>query len=296
MRVEADSAFSRAIAADPLLGLRHDRTSLQERYDELAERFHALMKPGPAASNLGNARYHKQRYLHVALRDWHGRVLDVGNDKPFFTWLFLQANPDVELETISLGSPPTMHPLHHCDIEFDPLPFADASFDGAILSEVIEHLWRDPATIIWQINRVLRPGGQLLLTTPNPCERHAIVCALWQSPPNGRGQIFKALENGHLHLWTGGQLRELVEVHGMKVDLLTTRDLWGYTAADPVIDQLVASVSPAPDMMGECIELVASKASHASGVTYPKAMFPEGGPVAFVGALAAFARRSLAGG
>ncbi|MHC4606910.1 MAG: class I SAM-dependent methyltransferase, partial [Planctomycetota bacterium] len=46
------------------------------------------------------------------------------------------------------------------------LPFPDGSFDGVIFSEVIEHLPRDPR-ILGEIRRVLRPGGTLVIGTPD---------------------------------------------------------------------------------------------------------------------------------
>jgi SAM-dependent methyltransferase len=49
------------------------------------------------------------------------------------------------------------------------LPFADASFDVVVFSEVIEHLLR-PELAVWEISRVLRPGGVLVTTTNNASE------------------------------------------------------------------------------------------------------------------------------
>lgn len=46
------------------------------------------------------------------------------------------------------------------------LPHEDGSFDLVWCSEVIEHL-RDPARTLAELRRVTRPGGDILLTTPN---------------------------------------------------------------------------------------------------------------------------------
>jgi len=46
------------------------------------------------------------------------------------------------------------------------LPLADESFDCVLMSEVIEHL-EAPQISVREAVRVLRPGGRLLITTPN---------------------------------------------------------------------------------------------------------------------------------
>ncbi len=47
-----------------------------------------------------------------------------------------------------------------------PLPFADASLAGAAIVEVIEHVF-EAESLAAELARVIRPGGWLVLTTPN---------------------------------------------------------------------------------------------------------------------------------
>lgn len=49
------------------------------------------------------------------------------------------------------------------------LPFRDQMFDVVVMSEVIEHLLR-PELAVWEIARVLKPGGVLVMTTNNASE------------------------------------------------------------------------------------------------------------------------------
>jgi SAM-dependent methyltransferase len=58
-------------------------------------------------------------------------------------------------------------PLLECDIERQELPLADASFDCVLFNDVLEHLMDDPVPTLKKMLRVLKPGGTLLLTTPN---------------------------------------------------------------------------------------------------------------------------------
>lgn len=54
-----------------------------------------------------------------------------------------------------------------CDIEHESLPFPDNSFDVAVFNELFEHLRIDPIFTMREVKRVLKPGGILLLSSPN---------------------------------------------------------------------------------------------------------------------------------
>jgi SAM-dependent methyltransferase len=49
------------------------------------------------------------------------------------------------------------------------LPLSDASVDVVVFTEVIEHLLQ-PELAVWEIARVLKPGGVLVMTTNNASE------------------------------------------------------------------------------------------------------------------------------
>ncbi|HEX4134468.1 MAG TPA: glycosyltransferase [Bryobacteraceae bacterium] len=61
------------------------------------------------------------------------------------------------------------------DAERDVYPYADASFDTVLCCELIEHLFSDPMHMMSEINRILKPGGHVLITTPNLGSLRAIA-------------------------------------------------------------------------------------------------------------------------
>ena len=57
-------------------------------------------------------------------------------------------------------------PIEKVDLDRDKLPYAEGEFDLVTCSEVIEHL-ENYRALIREAHRVLKPGGLLVLTTPN---------------------------------------------------------------------------------------------------------------------------------
>ena len=48
-----------------------------------------------------------------------------------------------------------------------PFPYPDGHFSTVLCCELIEHLFEDPMHLMSEVNRILKPGGHLVLTTPN---------------------------------------------------------------------------------------------------------------------------------
>lgn len=46
------------------------------------------------------------------------------------------------------------------------LPFDDASFDGVVMKDLLEHV-PDPVALVRQVRRVLRPGGRVFASSPD---------------------------------------------------------------------------------------------------------------------------------
>lgn len=65
-------------------------------------------------------------------------------------------------------------PVYRVNLETTPIPVEDETFDYVVCTEVIEHMEQDPMFMMSEINRVLKPEGVLVLTTPNILSSHGI--------------------------------------------------------------------------------------------------------------------------
>jgi SAM-dependent methyltransferase len=98
-----------------------------------------------------------------------GRVLDVGSHEAT-TYIERMAKEEpLELERVDLtfpeGSP------HHVDLERDPLPHADGTFDQVLVFNLLEHLY-EPGNVLREARRVLKDGGEMLGFVPFLVQYH----------------------------------------------------------------------------------------------------------------------------
>ncbi len=106
--------------------------------------------------------YIKQRACKLS-----GRVLDVGCGRMPYRRLLLDAQGIDEYVGLDIDGALDYGSEDSPDVRWDgrTMPFADDTFDSAMLTEVLEHV-PDVVVLLNEVRRVLRPGGAIFFTTP----------------------------------------------------------------------------------------------------------------------------------
>jgi SAM-dependent methyltransferase len=89
------------------------------------------------------------------------------------------------------------------------LPFADATFDTVVTSEVLEHI-QDDVTAIKELHRVLKPGGSLGVTVPTwwPEKINWMLSDEYHAPKS---------PGGHVRIYSETELRAKLRAAGLDV-------------------------------------------------------------------------------
>jgi len=127
------------------------------------------------------------------------------------------------------------------------LPFRDGSVDAVLFSEVVEHLV-DPDSALDEIRRVLRPGGHLMLSTPNLAAWYNRGLLLAGVQPVFSEVSLRAIHGrpgrevvGHLRLYTARALREFVAAAGFEVVRLEGAPFHGVPRPLRALDRLACA-------------------------------------------------------
>lgn len=117
--------------------------------------------------------------------------------------------------------------VRQCDIERTPLPFAAESFDTALLCETFEHLRIDPAFVVSEINRILRPGGTLVLATPNVYSLPSLLRYLTgrsvADPLQEFGKLRTSGQMGHVREYSATEVMRFLVASGFEIHSLGYR-------------------------------------------------------------------------
>jgi SAM-dependent methyltransferase len=118
----------------------------------------------------------------------------------------------------------------HCtvdlfDVERDRFPYSDGHFSLVLCCEVLEHLVRDPMHMMFEIHRILIPGGTLLLTTPN-CAGLTCLASLLEGRNNP--QVYSHYSRSqpddprHVREYTAYEIAALMAASGFETSQLLT--------------------------------------------------------------------------
>jgi SAM-dependent methyltransferase len=200
-----------------------------------------------------------------------GRCLELGAN-PYFTTLLLKLFTPLELTLANYFGPhftdramqvigyrdPVTTTEHrealsfsHFNIEEGAFPFGDSTFDVVLLCEVLEHLQMDPMKVLLEIKRVLRPGGHLVVTTPN-VSRLENVCAMLAGvniydPYSGYGPYGR-----HNREYNKHDLARLLAFCGFDVEILFTADVHANLSGNYFpVEEVIPLVRNRPTDLGQ---------------------------------------------
>lgn len=168
------------------------------------------------------------RFRYAASLDWlrgvvrpGDRVLELGGRGPFSD-VFQAAFPQARIE----------HSL--LDLR-EPIPFPEHAFDVVLCMEVIEHVcdvqYAHATTLsgvkqcLAEIYRVLKPGGSMLLTTPNAAGATVMHRLLRHEPPWNWEYHFRE--------FTIFEIQSLVKDAGFAIERVDTVQVWSSFGTSP---------------------------------------------------------------
>jgi glycosyltransferase involved in cell wall biosynthesis/SAM-dependent methyltransferase len=122
--------------------------------------------------------------------------------------------------------------VFECDVDlFDAergiFPYPDGHFSTVLCCELIEHLGHDPMHLMSEVNRILKPGGHVVLTTPNLISLRSLSAVLLGYHPGLfssylRPDLETSMDERHHREYTPIEIHLLLADSGFEVALIET--------------------------------------------------------------------------
>jgi SAM-dependent methyltransferase len=155
----------------------------------------------------------RRNELVLSLLDGGQRCLDVGCGSGGFTALlgtrFRQVmGIDLSLTLADAAKSRGMRTV--CgDLDESELPYAEGSFDAIVCCDVLEHVF-DPVLFVERVRRVIRPGGQFVVSVPNIRYWPRLRSLMMGYFPRTTGDPC-GYDGGHLHYFATRNLVEILQ-------------------------------------------------------------------------------------
>ncbi len=161
-------------------------------------------------------RTEEKDIAHMYLRDMPpGQVLDIGCGDARFLNRMKQLGWAVQGVDFDAAAASNAKNLYDIDVKIgtlEYLKFSENSFDVVTMNHVIEHVF-DPVALLSEVHRILRPGGRLVIVTPNAGSMgHRIFGRFWRGlePPR------------HIQIFTPTALEAVANSAALKIDKVFT--------------------------------------------------------------------------
>lgn len=189
-----------------------------------------------------------------------GRMLDIGCDTGTLLNMAKQAGwrPfGVELNKAAVEYAVSRYGLEVFSGELSDASFPESEFDVVTLLFTIEHIYH-PKDLLIEINRILKPGGIIYLTTPN---YKNIAVKLAQMMGFLNKKLDRIDPTGHPYIFTCRTMEALLEKTGFKPIMVSAGSTGDFLAGSAVKRMLFAPAVPVTRLfnIGSTITAIAKK-------------------------------------
>ena len=204
-----------------------------KKYDQILEELRnilTLIESELKELHLDYFLLHRNRYksdLEI-IKDYYrkGKILEIGSFPCHLTYCLTKLGYpvigiDINPERIKNFIEKHNLTVKKCDIEKERIPFDNNRFDFVIFNEVFEHLRIDPISTLKEINRVMKPAGIMVLSTPNLYSLRNIVLFNIGRGFNNAYREFEKLHTighmGHIREYSTREIKQFLENTGFEI-------------------------------------------------------------------------------
>jgi SAM-dependent methyltransferase len=207
---------------------------------------------GLERSNHDYLQFHAKRYAFLLSKvetSPRARILDIGPS--FQTTLMRDFYPDSAIDTLGFDDhryPKRRHDRHiafdlNDSVDESKWPKPDQGYDLVVMAEVLEHVYTAARPVLRCVGSLLRPGGRLIVQTPNAVNLGRRMATL--KGQNPFGMIREEKHNpGHFCEFTLSDLRTAVQSAGLRVEEATLTNYFGARGWRKLIYETLCAALP----------------------------------------------------
>jgi SAM-dependent methyltransferase len=156
----------------------------------------------------------KLKAISLFLAETSGKkCLDIGGDNGIISYFLRKAGGEwtsADLEDESVDSIRALVQTNVYKIDGESTPFANNSFDTVVIIDFLEHI-RTDALFIEELERIIKPGGELIINVPHYSRRFSMLRTLKNT--------LNLTDEEHGHVRPGYDLDELSKLLSGKFEI-----------------------------------------------------------------------------